>query len=91
MFGIMRAVIGHVGNILKTCENRQDSFLVVDTGFSLWPGSKFRESLFEIWVGPSFDRNLGGPARNNERGVLSEKVVRFAGGSWIQDPRIHSY
>ena len=75
MFGIMRAVIGHVGNILKTCENRQDSFLVVDTGFSLWPGSKFRESLFEIWVGPSFDRNS---SKFGRPGAQERKVFRVA-------------
>ena len=59
-----------------------------------WPVSKFREFLSKFgWARLSAEilRNLGGPARNNERGVLSEKVVRFAGGSWIQDPRIHSY
>ena len=94
MFGIMRAVIGHVGNILKTCENRQDSFLVVDTGFSLWPGSKFRESLFEIWVGPSFDRNsskFGRPSAQERKGRTFEKVLCFASGLRIQDPRIHSH
>ena len=49
-------------------------------------------NLGGVQLSPAIFGNLGGPARKNERGQLSRKNARFAGGrsGRIQDPRIHS-
>ena len=59
-----------------------------------WPGSKFREFFIEIWVGPTFGRNsskVGRPSAQERKGRTFEKVLCFASGLRIQDPRIHSH
>ena len=59
-----------------------------------WPWSKFREIFIEIWVGPTFGRNsskFGRPGAQERKGRTFEKLVRFASGLRIQDPRIHSH
>ena len=59
-----------------------------------WPVSKFREFFLEIWVGPTFGRNsskFGRPGAQERKGRTFEKVLCFASGLRIQDPRIHSH
>ena len=59
-----------------------------------WPGSKFRDFFIEIWVGPTFGRNsskVGRPSAQERKGRTFEKVLCFASGLRIQDPRIHSH
>ena len=59
----------------------------LDVDSFLGRGQGFANVVFEIWVGPSFDRNsLSGQARKNERGILSRNSgVSFrVADPWIQ-------